>query len=195
MAGGGRARLRAEEPPVPHVLRSSYRACQRAGGRGARGSPGHPVSGVPEVWHHWERWQLSAPSRSTFQGPRIARPQDRERLSLQHRPPRWSRKDHMLGDPEVFLELLGAESGPQVDRFPWWSPRASQKGVHVCACSRSLRHPPLAAAGGDREVPLEQPPSEDGDASVVPGRRQATRKCWQSLDPMANPRHTGRCQR
>lgn len=36
----------------------------------------------------------------------------------QHRPPPWSRKNHMLGDPEVFLELLGAKSVPQVDWFP-----------------------------------------------------------------------------
>lgn len=83
-----------------HVPRSSYRACQSAGGRGARGSPCHPASGAPEAWHPRERWPLSAPRRRAFRGTRIARPQDREALSLQHPPP-CSRKGHMLGYPEV----------------------------------------------------------------------------------------------
>lgn len=84
---------------MPHVLRSCYRACQSPGGRGACGSPRHPACGAPEAWHHREGWQLSAPRRRAFRGTRIARPQDREVLSLQHRPPPWSIKDHMLADP------------------------------------------------------------------------------------------------
>lgn len=68
------------------------------------------------------------------------------------------------------------------------------EGVHVCACSCSVRHPAPAAAAGDREATLVQPPLQDSDAFIVPGTPGAARECWQSLDPMANPRNTGRLQ-
>ena len=89
-------------PPQCHMLCISPTAPARAQvGVGGLGSPCHPASKAPEAWHHRQRWRLSAPRRRAFRGTRIARPQDREALSLKHGPPPQSRKDHMLGGPKV----------------------------------------------------------------------------------------------
>lgn len=89
-------------PPMPHALCLPHCARQSPGRRAwGTWKPSPPSEQGPRVpAPPPEVAAVSARSRA-FRGTRIARPQDREALSLKHGPPPRSRKDHMLGGPEV----------------------------------------------------------------------------------------------
>lgn len=104
------------------------------------GSPCHPVSEAPEAWHHQQRWRLSAPR--AFRSTRIARPQDREAQSEAWPSSLEQRRPH-VGRPPAFLEVLGAETAPQVDGLPLWRPKA------LCTGWASLRRGPVSVLAHD----------------------------------------------